>query len=198
MSRRMVKWTISCIWLFSLCVSLPWALYFTLIPYTLSYQTSNANSNSTSSGGSNATGALTTSGLGGAQNSSVLAINNSMLIYVCAEDWPSERMGRLYFIGANLILLYLFPAIIIILCYLGIWLKIKRRNIPGDWPKGLKIEVIMQKSKLKVFKMMMVVVVLFLLSWLPLYLIWTRIKLADERSPWEDWLITNLMPLAQW
>lgn len=159
MSRHMARWTIACIWIFSMCISLPWALYFTLVPYDL----------------------LPTK-----------------TIYVCAEEWPSERLGRIYFVCANLILLYLFPATVIILCYLGIWYKIERRNIPGDGPKGLKIELIMQKSKLKVVKMMMVVVVIFLLSWLPLYLIFARVKLAEERSQWEEWLITTMMPLAQW
>ena len=159
MSRRTARRVIACIWLFSLCITAPWALYFTLVPYPL---------------------------------------ENGPNIQVCAEDWPSEQMDTLYFVCANLILLYLFPATIIIFCYLGIWCKIKRRNIPGDRPKGLKIELIMQKSKLKVIKMMMVVVVIFLLSWLPLYLIFARIKLVENRSQWEEWLITKMMPLAQW
>lgn len=158
MSRRTARWVIACIWLFSMSISAPWAVYFTLVPYSLDNRT----------------------------------------IQVCSEAWPSERMGTIYFVCANLILLYLFPATVIILCYLGIWYKIERRNIPGDRPKGLKIELIMQKSKLKVVKMMMVVVIIFLLSWLPLYLIFARIKLAEERSQWEEWLIPKMMPLAQW
>lgn len=161
MSRRMARWTIASIWIFSLSISLPWALYFTLIPYSM-------------------------------DNLPEHTIN------VCAESWPSERWGTIYFVCANLILLYLLPAVVIILCYIGIWYKIERRSIPGDRPKGLKIELIMQKSKLKVVKMMMVVVILFLLSWLPLYLIFARIKLTEERSQWEDWLIGKVMPLAQW
>lgn len=155
----MARWTIACIWLFSLLISLPWALYFTLVPSPH---------------------------------------ESKYILNYCTEDWPSERIGIIYFVCANLILLYLFPATVIILCYLGIWYKIERRNIPGDRPKGLRIELIMQKSKLKVVKMMMVVVVIFLLSWLPLYLIFARVKLAEDRSSTEDWLITNLMPLAQW
>lgn len=160
LSRRGARWTIACIWLFSSSISLPWALYFTLVPFTFE--------------------------------------NKEATIFVCAEVWPSERLGVLYFVCANLILCYLLPATVIILCYLGIWYKIERRNIPGDGPKGLKVELIIQKSKIKVVKMMMVVVVIFLLSWLPLYLIFIRIKFAEERSALEDWLITNTMPLAQW
>lgn len=158
MSRRAARWTIACIWLFSLSIALPWCIYFTLVSYQL----------------------------------------ESGMIQVCAEDWPSEKIGNFYFVCANLILLYLLPATVILLCYLGIWYKIERRNIPGDRPKGLKIELIMQKSKLKVVKMMVVVVVIFLLSWLPLYLIFARIKLAEEKSQWEEWFISKMMPLAQW
>lgn len=119
-------------------------------------------------------------------------------VNVCAEDWPSERIGTFYFVLANLIFCYVLPAVIIILCYLAIWYKIQRRNIPGDRPVGLKIELIMQKSRLKVVKMMMAVVIIFLLSWLPLYLIFARIKLVKDHSEWEEWLIGTLMPLAQW
>lgn len=160
MSRRMARWTIACIWLFSLAISLPWAIYFNLTPYPMA--------------------------------------EDNRTIQVCSEDWPSEALGDMYFICANLILLYLFPAAVITFCYLGIWYKIERRDIPGDRPKGLKIELILQKSKLKAVKMMMVVVVIFLLSWAPLYLIFTRVKLAGEPSPWEDWLIQTMMPIAQW
>jgi len=158
MSRRTARWVIFCIWLFSACISAPWAVFFTLVPYNY----------------------------------------DTVTIQVCAEDWPSERWGTLYFVCANLILLYVLPALVIILCYLGIWYKIECRNIPGDRPKGLKVELIIQRSKLKVVKMMMVVVVIFLLSWLPLYLIFARIKLVEEHSPWEEMLINNIMPLAQW
>ena len=125
-------------------------------------------------------------------------LDNRTSIQVCTEDWPVERVGTIYFVCANLIMLYLFPAAVIIVCYTGIWYKIERRNIPGERSRGLKIELIMQKSKLKVVKMMMVVVVIFLLSWLPLYLISARIKLYGELSAREDWLISKMFPLAQW
>lgn len=158
MSRRIARWTIAGIWLFSLSISLPWAIYFDLFEYDY----------------------------------------GDVKLYMCNEKWPDERLGRIYFVCANLILLYVLPGALIMLCYLGIWYKIERRNIPGDRPKGLKIELIMQRSKIKVVKMMMVVVVIFLLSWLPLYLIFARIKLGENRSQTEDWLIAKLMPLAQW
>lgn len=159
MPRRTARILIACIWLFSLSIALPWALFFKLMPYP----------------------------------------HEDYTVQVCMEDWPSPQMGNLYFVFANLILLYLFPAVVITFCYLGIWYKIERRNIPGDRPSGLKIELIMQKSKLKVIKMMMVVVLIFLLSWFPTYVIFVRLKLfGEERGEFEDWLIRNTMPFAQW
>lgn len=124
----------------------------------------------------------------------------NLTVQVCADEWPSMELDRLYFIGAHLIMLYLLPGATIFLCYLGIWFKILRRHIPGDRPSktSLKIELIMHKSKLKVVKMMMVVVVLFLISWLPLYAIFARIKLGGELSADEERLISIVMPLAQW
>ena len=52
--------------------------------------------------------------------------------------------------------------------------------------------------KVKVIKMLVVVVVVFSLSWLPLYLIFTRIKLGGEISQWEDLVLSIATPIAQW
>lgn len=158
MDRRTARRIIACIWLFSMTIALPWAIFFTLVPFQM----------------------------------------EQGIVQTCQEKWPDPQMGKIYFVCANLILMYLFPAVVVIFCYLGIWYKIERRNIPGDGAKGLKIELIMQKSKLKVVKMMMVVVVIFLLSWLPLYLMFARFKLAETRYAWEDKVIEAVMPLAQW
>ena len=47
--------------------------------------------------------------------------------------------------------------------------------------------------------MLVVVVVTFGLSWLPLYAVFIRVKLGrKEREPWEDSLLTFTIPLAQW
>lgn len=46
--------------------------------------------------------------------------------------------------------------------------------------------------------MLVVVVILFVLSWLPLYAIVARFKFSKERSEWEDELLNAAMPLAQW
>lgn len=48
-------------------------------------------------------------------------------------------------------------------------------------------------------KMLFVVVIIFMLSWLPLYAIFIRIKLGNEKiDEWEDCLLGYVTPMAQW
>lgn len=126
-------------------------------------------------------------------------------INICLDSWPESFPGSYYFVVANLIMLYLLPAAIILLCYTGILIKLNYRSIPGDRPvdeatgKDAKIELIMNRSKLKVVKMMMVVVCTFLASWGPLYAIFIRLKLIDKGvEPIEEDIIRIAMPAAQW
>ncbi|GIY77488.1 neuropeptide SIFamide receptor [Caerostris extrusa] len=49
----------------------------------------------------------------------------------CIESWPHETFERAYFLGANLILCYLLPLCVISLCYVGIWIKVWRREHTG-------------------------------------------------------------------
>lgn len=53
------------------------------------------------------------------------------------------------------------------------------------------------RSKMKVIKMLLLVVVLFAMSWLPLYAILTRVKFGPPPSDWEDQLIRTIIPMAQ-
>lgn len=55
-----------------------------------------------------------------------------------------------------------------------------------------------QKSKIKVVKMLVVVVILFVLSWLPLYVIFARIKLGGALESSEEEMIQIATPIAQW
>lgn len=50
---------------------------------------------------------------------------------------------------------------------------------------------------MKVIKMLLVVVILFALSWLPLYAIFTRVKFGPQPiTYWEDQLIRTLTPVV--
>jgi hypothetical protein len=55
------------------------------------------------------------------------------------------------------------------------------------------------RSKVKVIKMLLVVVVSFALSWLPLYVLFTRVKFGGPfSSETEETTIHALLPVAQW
>lgn len=169
MTRSTARKIIVVIWLFSLIVAFPWALYFTLQPIDPRLPD----------------------------------------VMLCNENWPDETSGVTYFVIANLCLCYLIPLIIITACYLAIWLKVWRRKVPGisettDTKTGKSLnhqmDLLMQRSKLKVAKMMIVVVVIFVISWLPLYCIFARVKLGGpfEMGSVEEKLFMTLAPIAQW
>lgn len=75
--------------------------------------------------------------------------------------------------------------------------QVWRRSIPGD-SKDAQMDRMQQKSKIKVVKMLVVVVILFVLSWLPLYLIFARIKLGGALESSEEELLQIATPIAQW
>nr|XP_031848799.1 neuropeptide SIFamide receptor-like [Nomia melanderi] len=116
---------------------------------------------------------------------------------LCLEVWPRPEDGTLFFLIGNLTLCYVLPTILISLCYILIWIKVWRRNIPTD-TKDAQMERMQQKSKVKVVKMLVVVVILFVLSWLPLYVIFTVIKLGNDVAEREDEILPIATPIAQW
>lgn len=118
-------------------------------------------------------------------------------IQLCIEVWPDYMNGALYFLIANLVFCYILPMILITLCYVLIWIKVWRRNIPTD-TKDAQMERMQQKSKVKVVKMLVAVVILFVVSWLPLYVIFARIKLGGEIENWEEEILQIATPIAQW
>ncbi|XP_064550116.1 neuropeptide SIFamide receptor [Drosophila montana] len=118
--------------------------------------------------------------------------------YLCQEVWPPGTDGNLYFLLANLVACYLLPMSLITLCYVLIWIKVSTRSIPGELSKDAQMDRMQQKSKVKVIKMLVAVVILFVLSWLPLYVIFARIKFGSDISQEEFEILKKVMPLAQW
>ncbi|XP_015924499.1 neuropeptide SIFamide receptor-like [Parasteatoda tepidariorum] len=118
-------------------------------------------------------------------------------LYVCREIWPTEKMGLTYFIVAHLLLCYILPLIMIMISYGFIWYKVWKRKLPGE---GIHYNSVVQRSKIKVVKMLFVVVLAFMISWLPLYAIFSRIKLGDTipENSLEEFIIQACAPIAQW
>lgn len=118
-------------------------------------------------------------------------------VQLCIEVWPESMNGALYFLIANMVFCYILPMILITMCYVLIWIKVWKRNIPTD-TKDAQMERMQQKSKVKVVKMLVAVVILFVVSWLPLYVIFARIKLGGDIEIWEEEILPIATPIAQW
>ncbi|CAG2166839.1 unnamed protein product, partial [Oppiella nova] len=127
-------------------------------------------------------------------------------IKVCVEVWPNEKASQTYFLAVNLGLQYLLPLSIIVFFYILLFIKIWRRKMPkivrqssddtlNDWNTR-----IVEKSKIKVLKMLIAIVSLFALSWLPLYAIFARVKFGPpfDESSFEGEFLIKITPLAQW
>lgn len=123
--------------------------------------------------------------------------NDNNTLYVCREIWPTERMGTIYFLIANLVVCYLLPLSVILLCYVFIWLRVWKRKMPGE---GEHNNGVIHRSKVKVIKMLFVVVLVFMISWLPLYAIFTKIKVGEpyQDNSLEEIVIQVSAPIAQW
>ncbi|XP_018326607.1 neuropeptide SIFamide receptor-like [Agrilus planipennis] len=127
----------------------------------------------------------------------VVIFRDAPEVQLCVEVWPDSMNGALYFLIANMVFCYILPMILITMCYVLIWIKVWNRNIPTD-TKDAQMERMQQKSKVKVVKMLVAVVILFVLSWLPLYVIFARIKLGGTIEPWEEEILPIATPIAQW
>ncbi|XP_045487912.1 neuropeptide SIFamide receptor-like [Pieris rapae] len=127
----------------------------------------------------------------------VVVFDESPHVHLCLDVWPNPISEVLYFVIGNLIFCYILPMVLITMCYILIWIKVWRRSIPTD-TQDAQMERMQQKSKVKVVKMLIAVVILFVLSWFPLYLIFARIKLGGPIQKWEAEMLPIVTPLAQW
>ena len=118
-------------------------------------------------------------------------------IYVCNQVWPSKDLERGYFLGAIFLTCYTIPLVFISVFYTLISCRVWNRNAPGV----VSSSQVIHKSKVKVLKMMIVVVILFAFSWLPLYAVNVRLYFGPpllETSTEFHLLSQIIMPVAQW
>lgn len=87
---------------------------------------------------------------------------------------------------------YTIPLVLICICYMGICIKVCNRKQLGTCSSGNNV---IQRSKVKVVKMLAVVVFLFAFSWLPLYIVKMLIAFHDTN---DNFLHDTVIPLAQW
>ncbi|CAG2202774.1 neuropeptide FF receptor 2-like [Mytilus edulis] len=123
-------------------------------------------------------------------------VQSGSLLYVCGENWENKFLEKIYFVGIC-ICCYAVPLVLIIICYSLIGFRVWNRNAPGVY----KSNGVIHKSKVKAVKMLTVVVVLFLFSWLPLYIIKFLIYFQMDEYDNLDFvrLLNNyIVPIAQW
>ncbi|KAH0615759.1 hypothetical protein JD844_026218 [Phrynosoma platyrhinos] len=122
--------------------------------------------------------------------------NKTSPIYWCREDWPNQDMRKVYttVLFANI---YLAPLSLIVIMYARIGITLFNTSLLACGKQGQERHSV-QKKKLKVIKMLIIVALLFILSWLPL---WTLAMLSDYADLSEEQLqIINIYvyPFAHW
>lgn len=137
------------------------------------------------------------------QNHFMIQEDNSNLtypLYSCYETWPEPEMRKVYttVLFAHI---YLIPLILIILMYGRIGAKLYSTTflVKVNQPDGApQRKSHISNRKIKVIKMLIVVALLFILSWLPL---WTLMLLTDyahlDRDQL-DLLTGYIFPFSHW
>ncbi|XP_048763136.2 RYamide receptor-like isoform X1 [Ostrea edulis] len=86
---------------------------------------------------------------------------------ICNEEWPHPNSRALYTLFI-MILTYMLPLIILLLTYTIVGIMLWKRTAPGN--KHYERDRHQLRSKIKVVKMLVIVVVMFGICWLPLHL----------------------------
>ncbi|XP_009480036.2 neuropeptide FF receptor 2 [Pelecanus crispus] len=123
--------------------------------------------------------------------------NETRPVYWCQEDWPNPGMRKIYttVLFANV---YLAPLTLIIIMYARISIILFNTAMPVVGEHSREQRHGASKKKQKVIKMLIIVALLFTLSWLPL---WTLMMLSDYTNLSDIQLqIINIYiyPFAHW
>uniref|UniRef100_A0A3Q3EZF1 Neuropeptide FF receptor 2 n=1 Tax=Labrus bergylta TaxID=56723 RepID=A0A3Q3EZF1_9LABR len=124
----------------------------------------------------------------------ILGHNDTQPFYWCRENWPNQEMRKIYttVLFANI---YLAPLSLIVIMYARIGFTLSKTTIPTGSGSGSESE---KGKKTRVIMMLLVVALLFILSWLPL---WTLMMLSDYASLTEhQYRVINIYvyPFAHW
>ncbi|KAL8564351.1 hypothetical protein ACOMHN_004408 [Nucella lapillus] len=116
-------------------------------------------------------------------------------VHMCHQLWPDFFSQRAYFVGAIFFGTYVFPLVVVLVCYIFIGYRVWNRRAPGV-PKDNRL---IRRSKMKVVKMLAVMVSLFTLSWLPLHAIYLKLYYQPSYDQQQLNLLYNVaIPIAQW
>ncbi|XP_003467580.1 neuropeptide FF receptor 2 [Cavia porcellus] len=123
--------------------------------------------------------------------------NKTSPVYWCREDWPNREMRKIY-TTVLFTTIYVAPLFLIVIMYGRVGISLFRNTAPHTSKWSQEQWHVVSKKKQKVVKMLLMVALLFMLSWLPL---WTLMMLSDyaELSPSELRVINvYIYPFAHW
>lgn len=117
----------------------------------------------------------------------------------CVETWEDEQHGKIYFLVVNLICCYIIPLVIISASNVVIWCHVTHRKVPLESASAGTIKRMHRRTRNGVRRMLGIVTLAFLISWLPLYVLVTRVKFSSKSigEAEENILYEILMPIAQ-
>lgn len=118
--------------------------------------------------------------------------NHTYPLYSCYETWPDPEMRKVY-TTVLFVHIYLIPLMLIVLLYGRVGVKLYHTADEQSQNKSSTFQ-----RNIRVIKMLMMVALMFLLSWLPL---WTLMLLTDYSRPDGDTLelLTGyIFPLSHW
>lgn len=114
----------------------------------------------------------------------------------CTATYSSGLSQKLFTLFVLFITCYLLPLAVIAVLYLLIGRRVWRRTV-----RGLRGQAMwkISRAKIRIIRMLVVVVVVFAFSWMPLYVIQLRIDFGPSVGEVERKLLAKLLiPAAQW
>lgn len=116
----------------------------------------------------------------------------------CVETWENKFHRKVYFLVVNLLCCFLLPLILILIANSVIWNRVLNRQVPEDTASVGPIKRMHKESRYGVLKKLGIVTLIFLLSWLPYYILVTRRTFGENISETESYVMDILIPFAQW
>ncbi|KAK2152120.1 hypothetical protein LSH36_339g03014 [Paralvinella palmiformis] len=116
---------------------------------------------------------------------------------VCYPAFPSANFERGFFLGVVFLTCYLMPLCLLGIFYGMIGVRVWRRSVAGI--AGSKAEKSINRSKIRIVRMLVAVTTVFALSWLPLYTIRLLTLFGPPSSDIQKALLRDtIVPVAQW
>ncbi|XP_002735552.1 neuropeptide FF receptor 2-like [Saccoglossus kowalevskii] len=129
----------------------------------------------------------------------VWPLSSQTWIYVCTETkWPNVAHRKAY-TAISFAFVYLIPLLLISVAYIRIVRKVWRRHAPGvtqETQSGAHASI--SKQKIKVLKMILVVVILFGVSMLPIHICMLLIDFGNMSNRKVQTIVLYVIPFAHW